>query len=175
MLRRLLANSRYVVILAVLGSLASAIALMAFGAAAVVVEIIDAFGHRDLGSDGGKLLAVELIELTDIFLLATVLYIVALGLYELFIDADLPVPAWLRVTSLDELKDKLVGVVVVLLAVTFLGRAVVWNGTDSIFPFGAAVALVIAALALPRWKNGKGFKADDVGGATRSSEVSDDR
>jgi hypothetical protein len=114
-----------------------------------------------------------MIELIDIFLLGTILYIVALGLYELFIDATLPVPSWLQIATLDDLKDKLVGVVVVLLAVTFLGRAVVWNGSGQILPLGAAIALVIAALALPRWQRTKDGKPGVAPGADRARRGAD--
>jgi uncharacterized membrane protein YqhA len=96
-------------------------------------------------------LAVELIEITDIILLGTVLYIVALGLYQLFIDRNLPLPHWLKVNDLTDLKRDLIGVVVVLLGVSFLGEVVNWEGESDVLPLGAAVALVIAALGFILW------------------------
>ena len=81
-------------------------------------------------------------------LLGTVLYIVALGLYDLFVDPGLPVPAWLHICSLDDLKSKPTQVIVVLLGVTFLGAAVEWDGGTDILELGVAVALVITALGL---------------------------
>jgi uncharacterized membrane protein YqhA len=82
----------------------------------------------------------------DLFLLGAVLYIVSLGLYELFIDDKLPTPSWLIVTNLNDLKSILIGVVVVLLAVTFLGYVVTWNGNSNILALGIAVGLVLLAL-----------------------------
>ncbi len=38
------------------------------------------------------------------------LYIIAIGLYELFIDSRIPVPPWLRIDDIDDLKHKLVSV-----------------------------------------------------------------
>ena len=52
-------------------------------------EIVN-FDPDNLGGRHIDRLAVELIEITDIILLGTVLYIVALGLYQLFIDQNLP-------------------------------------------------------------------------------------
>lgn len=46
----------------------------------------------------------------DAILLGTVLLVIGYGLYELFVDADIHVPAWLRVTIVDDLKSKLIGV-----------------------------------------------------------------
>lgn len=86
------------------------------------------------------------IDLADLFLVGTVLYVMALGLYELFIDDRLPLPAWLEIHDIDDLKGKLVGVVVVVLAVFFLGEAVGGDGQRDVLRLGGGIALVIAAL-----------------------------
>lgn len=148
MVRRILASSRYLIAVAALGSFLSAATLLVYGALAVVNVIWDTIGQGEVTVDGSKGLAVQFIQLTDVFLLGTVLYIVALGLYDLFVDPGLPVPPWLHIRSLDDLKSKLVQVIVVLLGVTFLGAAVEWDGGGEILELGAAVALVIAALGL---------------------------
>jgi uncharacterized membrane protein YqhA len=75
------------------------------------------------------------------------MYIIAVGLYELFIDSSLPMPGWLRINTLDDLEERLLSVVVVLLAVTFLGSAVTWDGSNGILALGAAIALVIGVIA----------------------------
>jgi uncharacterized membrane protein YqhA len=86
------------------------------------------------------------VTMIDLFLLGTVLYIVAIGLYELFVDPGLPMPGWLRITTLDDLKERLLGVVGVLLAVTFLGSAVTWDGSADIL--GLAVGAVLGVVSL---------------------------
>jgi uncharacterized membrane protein YqhA len=50
------------------------------------------------------------------------------------------------ITSLDDLKGKLIGVVIVLLAVTFLGEVVSWDGGITILALGLSIGLVLAAL-----------------------------
>lgn len=47
---------------------------------------------------------------------------------------------------MDDLKNKLAGVVVVVMAVLFLGQVVAWDGERDLLRFGAAIALVIASL-----------------------------
>lgn len=117
MIRRILASSLYLVIIAVLGSFLAAIALIFYGGLTTINILIEVFTHATFTIVGAKHLAVECIEVIDLFLLATVLYIVALGLYELFfIDENLPVLPWLVVTNLDDLKAKLTGVITVSLA-----------------------------------------------------------
>ena len=94
----------------------------------------------------------KLIKQADYALLATVLYVLALGLYSLFVDDRVPMPSWLRITNLGQLKELLAGVVVVAIAVIFLGQALTWNGVTDLLAPGLASAAVIAALALFLWQ-----------------------
>jgi uncharacterized membrane protein YqhA len=91
---------------------------------------------------------VVFIELTDVYLLGTVLFIVSFGLYQLFIQPDLPIPHWLRIRSIDQLSERLIEVVGVLLGVTFLASVADDDPQDGPLEFGIAVAVVIAALSL---------------------------
>jgi len=74
-----------------------------------IVAIIFKYGIFD--DKVAKLLAVAFTQLIDTFLLGTVLYIVAIGLYELFIDPQIKTPAWLEIRSIDDLKERLLGTV----------------------------------------------------------------
>src|SRR5947209_11232341 len=132
MLRNILASSRYLVVVAILGIFLAAIAVFIYGGITVINIVFGAFSHGPFTAEGAKHLAIECIELIDLFLLGAVLYITSLGLYELFIDDSLPMPSWLIITSLDDLKERLIGVVIVLLAVSFLGFVVNWDNTTPI-------------------------------------------
>mgnify|MGYP001112209816 FL=1 len=146
MLRQILNASRYLVVAAVLGSLVAAMALFAYGVVETFVVVIDTVAKAEVSSKGAKALALAFIEIVDLFLLGTVFLMIALGLYELFVDENLTLPSWLSFNSFDDLKNKLVGVVVVVLAVLFLGAVVGWDGSRDLLGFGVGVALVIAAL-----------------------------
>ena len=152
MIRRILASSRYLISIAVLGAFLAAVALILYGGITTINVLIEIFAHPTFTITGAKHLAVESIEIIDLFLLATVLYIVALGLYELFIDEKLPVLPWLVITNLDDLKAKLTGVITVSLAVTFLAYVVEWDGNTNILALGLSVGVVLFALSflLPR-------------------------
>lgn len=167
MLRRLLSVSRFLILVPVLGSFLAATTLLVYGGVECVQLVIDTIQHFDISSKGAKALALAFIEVVDLFLLGTVFYIIALGLYELFIDDQLPLPAWLEIHDLDDLKDKLAGVVVVVMGVLFLGQVVTWDGQRDLLPFGAAIALVIAALT---WFLGKKAKKAAKGGDTADTE-----
>lgn len=106
----------------------------------VTVEVIQ--GHV-----GMQDMLVEYIEYADFFLLAVVLYIMAIGLYSLFIDHDVVMPSWLTISTLDDLKELLVGVIGVVMAVYFLGRLIHGTNPQELLFIGLGTAAVIMALA----------------------------
>lgn len=146
MFRKLLPSGRFLILIAVLGGLLAAVTLLVYGSFLTAQLILNLLAAGIVSSKGAKGLALGFIEAVDLFLLGTVFYIIALGLYELFIDAEVAVPKWLVITTLDDLKSKLVSVVIVILAVLFLGQVVSWDGERNLLPYGGAIALVIAAL-----------------------------
>lgn len=148
-MKRLLESSRMIIMLGIVGTFISALALFLFGMAGVLYAVFDAItASSPLVQDNLKQLSINLIQTIDIFLLATVLYIIALGLYELFIDDALDLPKWLVVHTLDDLKARLLGVVAVILPVTFLGFLVDWKSGQDILWVGLAIALVMGGIAI---------------------------
>jgi uncharacterized membrane protein YqhA len=164
-LRNIFAASRFVIGLAVIGSFVGSAILLVIATVTLFNiawnEIVN-FDPENLSGHHIDRLAVDLIEITDIILLGTVLYIVALGLYQLFIDHNLALPRWLKVNDLTDLKRDLIGVVVVLLGVSFLGEVVNWEGQSNVLPLGAAIALVIAALGFILWLTPAKHDLDDA-------------
>ena len=146
MVRQMLSNSRYFILVAVVGSFLSAVTIVIYGGITVVKIIYDTADEHDFGSEGIEHVTVDFIEVIDLFLLGMVLYIVALGLYELFINTDLEMPNWLIIRDLDELKAKLIGVIIVLLGVSFLGNVRTHVGGRDILYQGLGIAAVILAL-----------------------------
>jgi uncharacterized membrane protein YqhA len=156
-LRNVFAASRFVIGLAVAGAFLGSVILLGIATITLInlgwseITHLRTNGIESLTGQHLDRLGVELIEIIDVILLGTVLYIVALGLYQLFIDRHLPLPHWLKVGDLTDLKRDLIGVVVVLLGVSFLGEVVNWEGDANVLPLGAGVAFVIAALGLILW------------------------
>lgn len=148
MVRRILASSRYFIILAVLGAFLTSVVVLVFGALLAVDIALDAVTEAELNEEMAKHLSLRAIEIIDLFLLGTVLYIIALGLYSLFIDALLPMPPWLHIATLDDLKEKLLGVVIVLLGITFLGGVLEWEQSRDILYLGASIGVAVLALSL---------------------------
>jgi len=145
MLPRVLASSRYIVLIAVVATLVASIALIVYEAL-VVAEVVFSAVRDGVLPMGGKRLAVGLIEAIDVFLIAIVALIIGLGLYALFIDNTLPLPRWLEIHDFEDLKMHLVRIVIAVLAVLFLREAVERAKDPDLLKLAAALALMIAVL-----------------------------
>jgi uncharacterized membrane protein YqhA len=143
-MKKLMSVTRYAVFIPALASIVGALLLMAQGSYAMVRAVIDAVTENY----GLKATIVEVLTAVDAILLGTVLLVIGYGLYELFIDAELDVPLWLRVNNLDDLKSKLIGVVVAIIAVVFVGVFVDSNRTEDVIAYGVGAGALVAGLAI---------------------------
>lgn len=107
----LISYSRYLILVAVTGLLLSAVAVFVFGGITTVRIVIEGFQHGVFNAKGARHLSVEMIELIGLYLMGTVLFLTAVGLYELFIDPRIELPAWMSVASLDSLKFNPIAVI----------------------------------------------------------------
>lgn len=135
---------RLVMFVGIFSLVAAATALLIFGG-------ISTYRHIALMISGdGALTSREVflasIKLVDLVLLATILEVVAIGLYSLFIDSDIPVPKWLRTDDVDALKSRLAGIIVVMLGVLFLEQVITAAADFDLLQMGIPIALVIGAL-----------------------------
>jgi len=143
-------SSRWLFLLTVLGSALISIALFVYGFISAVTIILNSFSMDEFSLASMKTLMAGSIQVIDLFLVATVFYIISLGFYELFI-AKAPLPGWLKICSLDDLKTKLLGLVIIALSVLLLGGALTWDGTSDILAFGLATSSGIIAIAAYIW------------------------
>lgn len=143
---RILSVSRYLVVLGVLTCLILAVALLVAALARAGVLVYTLMPAL-FASSTLKTLAVGSIEVADVLLIAVVLYVVATGLYELFVG-DVNLPDWIVINNLEDLKDKLLSIVVAVLDVTFLVQVVNWDGTRNLLPFGLSIGAVVLSLAI---------------------------
>ena len=151
MIRDVLGTSRFLIILAVLGTFAASATLQVFGLLRVAAVIIDLIRAGDVSAAASKSLIADTVAIIDIFLIGTVLFVISAGLYQLFVQRTISLPDWLRIESLDDLKDNLTEVIVVAILVAFLGQAVEWTGDVAILAFGLAIGAVILAVAALTW------------------------
>jgi uncharacterized membrane protein YqhA len=143
-MRNIVGLTRYSVFVPALASMLGALLLMAQGSIAIVQSIIQAIVVQTPLKDS----IVEVLTAVDAILLGTVLLVIGYGLYELFVDTNIKVPAWLQIKDLDDLKSKLIGVVVAIIAVVFVGVLVDSNRAADVLSYGVGAGALVAGLAV---------------------------
>jgi uncharacterized membrane protein YqhA len=162
-------NSRFVIFLAVLGSLFASFAIFYMATVDVVTLVQHTLHYADAGmtDEARKLLhdstVSHIVEVVDGYLLAVVLLIFSLGLYELFIsDIDQAHGSKasskiLVINSLDDLKSRLAKVILMIMIVTLFEEAInmhVSQPIDLVY-MGASIALIALALYWSHAAEGK--------------------
>lgn len=155
---KLLWGSRHMVFAAVVSSML--LSLLLFVITAVDVGSLLSHAPDYIGSSGDerKVLKIEMVAHTvgaiDGFLLATILLIFSLGLYELFISdieeakkSDQSTKV-LVITSLDDLKSKLAKVILMILVVTFFEVSLSMSFTGALDLVYFSLGILMVSLAL---------------------------
>jgi uncharacterized membrane protein YqhA len=162
-------NSRFVIFLAVLGSLFASFAIFYMATVDVVILVQHTFHYADasMTDEARKALhdstVSHIVEVVDGYLLAVVLLIFSLGLYELFIsDIDQAHGSKasskiLVINSLDDLKSRLAKVILMIMIVTLFEEAINMHVTQPIdlVYMGGSIALIALALYWSHAAEGK--------------------
>lgn len=165
---KLLWQSRLVVLVAVVASLLVAFAMFYVSTLDVWTLLGHILHYHDSTVDARagvrSAIVAHVVEVVDGYLLATIMLIFALGLYELFIsrieiaEGSELASRLLLIRSLDDLKDRLAKVVLLILVVKFFEYALQlqFRTPLDLLWLSLGVMLVAAALWLTHWKDGKG-------------------
>lgn len=143
MLKKLIEKVRFFILIPILILLLSC-TLLTFYGIYEFVELINVF-INDFQKIATEIIATRVFGIIDVFILVIILYIMAIGLYELFIK-DLDVPQWLEVKSLDHLKAKLASVIIMFLAIFFTEVVVVAEKNIDLLYFGLSISVVMGVL-----------------------------
>jgi uncharacterized membrane protein YqhA len=165
---RCLWNSRFIVVVAVVASMAAAIAVFWITTVDVWYAVTHILHYADptLTAEARRGLhddtVTHVVEVVDGYLLATVMLIFALGMYELFVS-DLDAARGSRTSSkillietLDDLKNRLAKVILMILIVSLFEHAVKMKMETplDLLAFGGAIALVGLSLYLTHASEG---------------------
>ena len=140
--RKTVGRTRFIAGIPALGLFVCSIALnivVLVNIGKAIVELCG--GHLD-----SMTFVIECVEYADQFLLGVALYILSLGLVSLFITDKIPLPHWLEFHDFDDLKERLIGVIVVMLGVYFLGEVLKGDSAYDLLLLGIAIAVAILAL-----------------------------
>ncbi len=146
-----LLKTRYLILVPILGLALAASLFFIIGGIGLIRLLVEylstTLGVTQPSAEAGHGVVIfEVVEYVHTFLIGTVLYITAVGLYQLFIH-KVDFAGWLKIENTEDLETNLIGVTVVVLAVNFMG-AVFAGNTESLLQYGAGIALPIAALGM---------------------------
>lgn len=141
-MKTIVENGRYLAIIAV-------VELLVMSAVAFIWNAIQG-GELIVGlatqQDTQGLFSLYLIKLVDGILIAIVLLMLSMSVYSMFIGA-VEAPAWIVARNLKELKTKLSGIIILVLAVRFLEYVLEGEiASIDVLWTGIAIAAVMAAL-----------------------------
>jgi len=159
-------NFRFIIMLGVIGLLLGSAVIFILGIietfSMLKLFISQLIEHGHIIEDIYQNIIVKTITTVDDFLLGTVMLIFGLGTYDLFISRLDPAedqedvrPHWLRFSSLDELKNTLGKVVLMIMIINFLKFVVKikYENPIHILYLGISIAFIGLALKLSHGKD----------------------
>lgn len=142
---RWIGHTRFIVLLAVLAVLLVAFTLFLQGTLLALRDIWETWGGVANGSSNATDLTITFLELVHIMLEAVVFYLIGIGLYSLFV-APLNLAVGLGVETMGDLEDRIVSLIIVIMAVSFLEHFIRWEDAMETMQAGVALAVVIFTL-----------------------------
>lgn len=144
---RMLVASRLLIFVPVVFLLIDAAGSFVYGCIILVTTATD-FVHEPNRPGGvlGRFLIVM-----DTYLVGATLMIAAFGFYALFIDGDPDgarslMPSWLKMRDLEDLKARVVSMLILVAAITFVDVLVETHNELGVFYLGIGIAVLIVAL-----------------------------
>ena len=161
--RRVAIGARWLTFLAVFASTVGAVLMVVIGLEETAQAFRLQFQPGQAGMPAGDAASIHLISALDRFLMAIVLLYFGYGIYLLFVrptavPEQLGIPRWLQVSGIDQLKQTLAEVIIVILFVLFLrvaletyiaqGPDMSWEEVLKLLILPVSIFLLSAALKL---------------------------
>ncbi|MBC7475899.1 MAG: YqhA family protein [Candidatus Sericytochromatia bacterium] len=140
-MKKILNNSKFIVFLAIIGLMIDALFAFIWGiikSVKLISIIMESYGQE-------RLITIYFIQIMDSFLIAILLFIFSVSIYELFIG-KLDLPEWMLSHSFEELKVKLSNVIVLVLVIKFVEKLVEWDNAKDTLMYAISVTLISAIL-----------------------------
>jgi len=104
------------------------------------------------------------LEVIDLFLIGATLLISAVGFFELFIyevhrDGSTRIPTWLHMRDLNDLKARVIAMIVLVVSVSFVELVVDSPSGQQVLDLGGGIAAVVVALTVFLRLGGHGGKS----------------
>ena len=144
-MEKILQKSRYLAILTVVITLLCAVVLYVITSVSAIMAMYEALTSGDWSTAATKVIAVTLLKVVDMFLICIGLQVIAAGVYKLFINDQIILPAAMSPNSFTELKLSLVRISSLVLLIMFVERAVDLGPSRDLLEYGIAIAVIMIA------------------------------
>ncbi len=141
--------SRLIIVIPVVFLLVDAAGSFAYGCLIFITTLSDVARETETEKIGGIL--GRFLVVMDSYLVGATLMIAAYGFYSLFIGGKpsgsrFRLPSWLTMRDLEDLKARVVSMLILVAAITFVDVAVETHDEIGVFYLGIGIAVVIVAL-----------------------------
>jgi len=146
-------NSRLIVLLAVVFGTLSSVVLFISGSVEIIVSLFHAVSLSPVQVDYVEVLSA-IIGGVDLYLIGMVLLIFSFGIYELSISkidiarSSESYHTLLEITNLDDLKNKIIKVIIMVLIVSFFQRVLAMKFTNSMDMLFMAVSISVICIGV---------------------------
>lgn len=145
-IKKMLLSDKWFAIIMVLVMYLCAALLVLLGVGKLGYNVYKFFhgnGRFDLSKT--TVIAANFISIIDLYLLAIVFYIFAIGVYKLLIGPLNTYP-WLNIETIDDLKDKIAKMIILFLCALFVRFVAEWQSSLDILFIGISMSLISGAL-----------------------------
>ena len=146
---QMLSAARLLVLIPVVGLVALALGAFAYGAFYLMNSVAAVTEHPHQVAEN----IARFLSVIDLFLIGATMLIAAFGLYELFISRidssrAKPLPRWLLMRDLNDLKARVIGMIVLVASVIFIEVLVDFRSSREVLELGIGVAVVVSSLTV---------------------------
>lgn len=149
---RMLALSRLLVLVPVVFLLIDAAGSFIYGTTIFIMTVVDTMSGAVAEASKIDAILGRFLIVMDTYLVGATLMIAAFGFYELFVlrsnrrGQQYWLPSWLKMRDLEDLKARVVSMLILVAAITFVDVAVETHDEQGVFYMGLGIAIVIGAL-----------------------------
>jgi len=141
-MKKIFESGRYLAIFASVSLFAGFVLTGIYGFYELILMIISFINDYH---QNPEVVSIGIVKVIDIQLLSVIQYVMAVGIYELFIG-DLNLPAWLNIKNIEGLKAKLASVIILILAVKFTEKVMESKGTLNLLYLAISIGIIIFVL-----------------------------
>jgi CheY-like chemotaxis protein/uncharacterized membrane protein YqhA len=146
LIQKTLSNTKWFIFPAILVLYMSTALLMLIGLIKLYIIIFESVTHfKDFYKMNFSEVSAQFITIIDIYLLAFVCYIFAVGIYKLFIG-NFASYVWLKIETIDDLKLHMSKMAILFLATLVIQKIAKWVDPLEVLYFGIVITLICSVL-----------------------------